>query len=526
MCVGRALFSADASPLSLFTIRGETAAYIEVWTRRIVIVAVFGVALANVAYMLGLYRTAYDAWVKLVVLVVHIFVVIIILQCRRSVTRLIRAPEGQHGGVTMIRNRLADLWHYFAIFIVLALWAVWALQIRNGYALLVQYVVATFAILVAARLISLAVLAGLDRIFRISPDLIRRFPELEAQANRYYPVLRGTVAGVIVVITLIAVLEAWNIDALAWFQSGRIGARLLSAVVTIGIAAVAALAVWESTNAALERHLARLAREARHTRAARLRTLLPMLRTVLLVCIAMVVGLTALSEIGVNITPLLAGAGIIGIAIGFGSQKLVQDVINGVFLLLENAVQVGDFVTVSGLSGTVENLSIRTIRLRATDGSVHIIPFSAVTSITNTNRGIGNASVSVNVAYKEDTDRVGTVLKEIADEMRKDPDFKHMMRGDLALWGRRQSRRVNGDDRGPDSMHRFRPLAGPARIQPPHEDPFPGTRHRSRQPDADHRGATAAQRTVPSGRSDYGAPTSAPGDQPRGEDQPVTRRMD
>jgi small-conductance mechanosensitive channel len=160
-----------------------------------------------------------------------------------------------------------------------------------------------------------------------------------------------------------------------------------------------------------------------------------MLRTTLLSVIITVVALTALSELGVNIAPLLAGAGIVGIAIGFGSQKLVQDLITGLFLLLENAMQVGDTVTVSGLSGVVENLSIRTIRLRAGDGSIHIVPFSSVTSVTNTNRGIGNASVSVHVAFKEDTDHVGNVLKEIASDMRKDPAFKPMIRGGLDLWG-------------------------------------------------------------------------------------------
>jgi moderate conductance mechanosensitive channel len=160
-----------------------------------------------------------------------------------------------------------------------------------------------------------------------------------------------------------------------------------------------------------------------------------MLRTTLLAVIVTVVALTALSELGVNIAPLLAGAGIVGIAIGFGSQKLVQDLITGLFLLLENAMQVGDSVTVSGLSGVVENLSIRTIRLRAGDGSIHIVPFSSVTSVTNTNRGVGNAAVSVNVAYKEDTDRVGAVLKEISAEMRADSQFKPMIRGDLDLWG-------------------------------------------------------------------------------------------
>jgi small-conductance mechanosensitive channel len=160
-----------------------------------------------------------------------------------------------------------------------------------------------------------------------------------------------------------------------------------------------------------------------------------MLRTALIVTILTIAGMTALSAVGVNIAPLLAGAGIVGIAVGFGSQKLVQDLLTGVFLLLENAMQVGDFVSVSGLSGTVENLSVRSIRLRAGDGSVHIIPFSSVTSVTNTNRGIGNAAVSVNLAYDSDIDRAGDVLKQIAVEMRREPGFKQLMRGNLDLWG-------------------------------------------------------------------------------------------
>jgi small-conductance mechanosensitive channel len=160
-----------------------------------------------------------------------------------------------------------------------------------------------------------------------------------------------------------------------------------------------------------------------------------MLRTALLCVIVTVVGLTALSEIGVNVAPLLAGAGIVGIAIGFGSQKLMQDLITGLFLLLENTVQVGDNVSVSGLTGMVENVSIRTIRLRAGDGSVHIVPFSAVTTITNSSRGAGNAAVSVNVAYREDTDRAGQILKDIVAEMRGEEEYHRLIRGDLELWG-------------------------------------------------------------------------------------------
>jgi moderate conductance mechanosensitive channel len=242
--------------------------------------------------------------------------------------------------------------------------------------------------------------------------------------------LRLAVSTIIAMHAIGALLEAWGVDIVSWFDPGRLGAVLFSEFASVVLAVAISAIVWEACNTAIERQLARFARDGAYARAARLRTLLPMLRTALIVTILIIAGLTALSAVAVNIAPLLAGAGIVGIAVGFGSQKLVQDLVTGVFLLLENAMQVGDFVSVSGLSGTVENLSVRSIRLRAGDGSVHIIPFSSVTSVTNTNRGIGNAAVSVNLAYE-----VGDVLKQIAAEMRREPGFKRLMRGDLDLWG-------------------------------------------------------------------------------------------
>lgn len=431
ICVVRAL----AGPFGLFRVRAETAAYIEIWARRIVGVGVSGVAFANVALLLGLHRGGYAAVLRLVMLIVHLFIVVIILQCRRQVAEAIRAPAGREGIAARARNRLAGLWHYLAIALDLALWAVWALNIRNGYSLLLHYFVGTIAVALIARLATIVVLSLIDRGFRISPDILQRFPGLEVRANRYLPLLRKIVSSIIGFIGFVALLEVWGVDAIVWFYGGQIGSRLLSAVTTIGIAALAAAAIWETSNALMDRQLNMLSREGHFARAARLRTFQPMLRTALLCVIVTVVGLTALSEIGVNVAPLLAGAGIVGIAIGFGSQKLVQDLITGLFLLLENTVQVGDNVSVSGLSGMVENVSIRTIRLRAGDGSVHIVPFSAVTTITNSSRGAGNAAVSVNVSYKEDTDRAGQLLKDIVAEMRREPEYRQAIRGDLELWG-------------------------------------------------------------------------------------------
>jgi small-conductance mechanosensitive channel len=422
-------------PPGLFIMRPETAAYIEIWARRIVTVGVSGIALANVALLLELHRGGYAALLRLVMLAVHLLVVVVILQCRRPVAQAIRSTRDTPGVAGIVRNRVAALWHVFAIAVVLALWGVWALNVQNGYALLLQYFAGTIVVGLLTRLVSILVLSLIDRGFRIKPDILQRFPGLEARANRYVPLLRRVVSVLITFVGLVVLLEIWGVDAIVWFHAGQIGSRLISAVVTIAIAGFAAAAVWEICNALMDRQLASLTRDGHFARAARLRTFQPMLRTALLCVIVTVVALTALSEIGVNVAPLLAGAGIVGIAIGFGSQKLVQDVITGLFLLLENVVQVGDNVTVSGLSGSVENVSIRTIRLRAGDGSVHIVPFSAVTTITNASRGAGNAAVAVNVAYKEDTDRAGQILKDIVAEMRREPEFKQAIRSDLELWG-------------------------------------------------------------------------------------------
>ena len=193
--------------------------------------------------------------------------------------------------------------------------------------------------------------------------------------------------------------------------------------------------MWEAANLSIQLHLSRLAREAQLARSARLRTLLPMLRTTLLVGIFSVVGLMVLSEIGVNTAPLLAGAGVVGLAIGFGSQKLVQDIITGLFLLLENTMQVGDVVSLGGLSGTVEALSIRSIRLRALDGSVHTVPFSAVTTVTNQTRDFDYAVVDVSVGLNEDPERVAGLVRAVAGEMRQEPRWQNAIRDDIDIMG-------------------------------------------------------------------------------------------
>jgi small-conductance mechanosensitive channel len=433
--VTRMFVSPDAPSLRLFHLTDQAAAYAVVWVRRIFAVGAFGFAASQIGLIFGLPPQAQDAFLKAIFLLVHLFLVIIVLQCRAPVATLIRGPEGRHGIGARVRHRLAAVWHLIAIFYIVGLWMVWAAEVRHGYVRIWHLFLITCGVSIVARLASILIIGGLDRSFRISPELSAKYPGLEARANRYYPVLRGAVTTLLFVVTGLALLQAWGLNTLAWFRANALGGRLVSAIITILIAAFIAVAAWEIINSMMDRQLARLTREAQMVKSARLRTLMPILRSVLMTTLVAIFGLTALSEIGVDIAPLLAGAGILGVAIGFGSQKLVQDFITGIFLLLENAMQVGDWVTVAGLSGSVENLSIRTMKLRAGDGSVHIIPFSSVSTVTNVNRGIGNAAVTVNVPITEDTDHVSDLLGEIARGMREERRFADMMRSDFQLWG-------------------------------------------------------------------------------------------
>ena len=421
--------------LRLVHVSDEGASYAVAWVRRIFAIGAAGYAASQIGQLFGLPQQANDAFLKAVFLLVHLCLIVMVLQCRRSVAARIRSPLQKPGLGGQIRNRLASIWHLVAIFYIGGLWMVWAAEVRHGYLRIWHLFLVTAGVLILARLFSIVVLGGLDRVFRAAPEAGPAGPALQRRADRYHPLLRRTVSAALIVVTGLALLQAWGINTMAWFHTNALGGKLVSAIFSIAIAAAVVVAVWEAVNASMDSHLTRLTQQAQYVKSARLRTLLPILRTVLLATLIAIFGLTTLSEIGVNIAPLLAGAGILGVAIGFGSQKLVQDFITGIFLLVENAMQVGDWVTVAGLSGSVENLSIRTMRLRAGDGSVHIIPFSSVSTVTNVNRGIGNAAVSVAVPIEEDTDRVSEVLSDIARQMRGEARLAEMMRSDFQLWG-------------------------------------------------------------------------------------------
>ena len=158
-------------------------------------------------------------------------------------------------------------------------------------------------------------------------------------------------------------------------------------------------------------------------RAKRARTLGSVVNNVATVLISGIAVLTTLREFQVDIAPVLTGAGIVGLAVGFGAQTLVRDVISGFFLILENQVRVGDVAAINGTGGLVEALNLRTIVLRDLEGTVHVFPNGAIQTLANRSKDFSYYVIDLGISYREDPDRVAAVIRQISDQMRADPAF-------------------------------------------------------------------------------------------------------
>lgn len=418
--------------LRLLPMGDETASYVQIWLRRFTIIGVYGYFLLDAALLLGLAASAHAVLLALLGLVLTGMLVVFILQQRQPVAALLR---GRGEGGTTLRNlrlRLAEVWHVLAIAYVIGGYIIWTLDVEGGFEFLLRATLLTLLVLAVTR--GLAHLIGrlIERLFRLNAELRARYPLLEARANRYLPAFHRVLNIALGVFTFLAILQVWGLEPFEWL-TGPEGRSLLSTLFLIGFVLLVALLLWEVFSAYVEATIQR--RAAEPGGGQRIRTLLPLAQNALRILLVVLVALIVLSEIGVNIAPLLAGAGVVGLAIGFGAQTLVKDIITGVFILIEDSLSVGDVVLVAGHSGVVERLTVRSIFLRDLEGNVHTLPFSSVDTIQNYSKEFSYAVIDMGVAYREDVDEVIAVMREVAEELRADEVYGPSITGDFEVLG-------------------------------------------------------------------------------------------
>lgn len=213
---------------------------------------------------------------------------------------------------------------------------------------------------------------------------------------------------------LSSVLAHWRADALEFL---RVDVPKILVIVVVAFVLIRLMKM-------LIKRLLAFSRHETGSRAQQLRTAAGVIGSVGTFVIIFLALMQILPVLGVNMGPLLASAGVAGLAIGFGAQTLVHDVINGFFILLENQYSVGDVVRVATVKGTVEAMSMRNTTLRDDDGTLHIVPNSEIKIVSNLTRDWAQVSLHVSVAYNEESDRVVRLLNEVAQDVRNDPAFR------------------------------------------------------------------------------------------------------
>ncbi|GAA4254176.1 mechanosensitive ion channel [Azospirillum formosense] len=452
LVAARILISPFAPTLRMVRMGDANALRLYRWVRRLAAVGVYGYFLAEGAYVLGLPLGAYGALLKLLGLAIAGMLIALILQNRRIVADWMhgnplsgdgdptataeRESEGQGAVLRSARRRFADVWHVLAIIYVVVTFGVWVLNVYGGFEYLARATGITILVAVIARLLVNGINRGLRRGLRMVPESQGALPPLKDRASLYLPFLHRAVKTVIWVGAAMMILYGWGFDTLAWTDT-RLGQRILRSTVTIALLLVGSIVAWEVVSAMIERFLASTDRNGtRIERSARVRTLLPLLRNAFLILLVTMVSLITLSELGVNIAPLLAGAGVVGLAVGFGSQTLVKDIITGLFILFEDSISIGDVVDVGGgHSGSVEAISIRSIRLRDGSGAIHTVPFNSVSTVKNMSKDFSYALFEVRVAYREDPDRVIELLKDIGTGLQADALFAPDIMAPLEVMG-------------------------------------------------------------------------------------------
>ena len=258
------------------------------------------------------------------------------------------------------------------------------------------------------------VINGLVRRHALKPQRgIRRYAVYSERLKNFF----YTIVHLLVWLAFIELgLRVWGMSLIRFTEGDghEVSVKLFSLAGTL----LFAWLIWILSDTAVHHALTRSRKGLANARA---QTMMPLIRNVLFVAIFIIALIVALANMGMNVTPLLAGAGVIGLAIGFGAQSLVADLITGLFIIIEDSLAIDDYVDVGGHLGTVEGLTIRTVRLRDIDGIVHTIPFSEIKSIKNYSREFGYAIFRVAVPASMDIDNAIKLMREVGQKMRTDP---------------------------------------------------------------------------------------------------------
>ncbi|QBX66277.1 mechanosensitive channel protein [Serratia quinivorans] len=371
----------------------------------------------------------------IIMLALTLYAVALILRNRKPIQRQINLlAERSMAFFSIILRGLGHVWHLLAIAYFLVLFALSQFDIGNSLRFMMTATVKSLVVVGLGALLSGMLTRWIFRRISLPEDVNRRYPMLERRINSYIPNGLKILRVIVVLAVTLLLFDAWHLINLYQWAGSENGEKIIGGLVHILLIVVIAVFSWTLMASIIEHRLAlELSNGIRPS--ARERTLLTLFRNVLAIVISTITIMIVLSQVGINIAPLLAGAGALGLAISFGAQTLVKDVITGVFIQFENGMNTGEYVTVSGITGTVERMTIRSIGLRDDYGVYHIVPFSSITTLANYAREFGVYRANYSVSRDEDIDHVHEVLHQAVDALKQDDQVKHFLVGEPVFNG-------------------------------------------------------------------------------------------
>jgi len=413
----RFMFAPQRPALRLLPFDDWAASY---WTRWLGFVFAFliygimlGVPVANqtVSFVLG------KAVRFLIVFVAAAIVIGLIVRNRSRVEAGIRVYAEKLGGELSQRSMLlfARFWHVAAFFYVVMVFLIWLFRPFDAMEIIVRSTGLSILTIMGGMLASLMMTRAIVRGIRLPEGLRQSLPALQGRLNAFVPRILKIFRFAVFVLSVLLLLDIWGLASfISWAQSAQ-GADIISRYSSAILVLLAAFAVWIAVMSWVDM---RLRSRSGYVVTARVRTLFQLFRNAFTVVIIIMASLLALSEIGINIGPLIAGAGVVGLAISFGAQTLVKDIITGAFIQIENAINEGDVITVAGTTGVVERLTVRSVRIRDLDGTAHIVPFSSVDMVSNFMRDFSYHVAVIGVSYDTDIPKAKNAMVEAFDRLK------------------------------------------------------------------------------------------------------------
>jgi small conductance mechanosensitive channel len=434
----RIFFSPDEQNLRVLPVSEENTQYFWVWMLRFVSYSAFYFLLVKALFVVQIAPASYDFIRALLILVFPIMTTVFILQVAGDIRTKYETPktsnENSSGAGKRILTPIIRYWPYLVIGYSWAIFIFLAVNYEKGFHYLYAATLKTGFVILALFLAMRLLEQMFSRLFTISERVKERFPGLEEKTNRYIRILRKTLGWIVVIVALGIIAQAWGIPVAAIVSSKK-GALIITRTIAILITIGLVVAIIGSTQLISDHVLKEKKGKKKKEVSQKMKTLVPMLKAAINIGAGFVGGIVILDRIGVNTTPILAGAGIVGLAIGFGSQTLVKDLINGLFILFEESIRVGDYVDVGKDEGMVEAVGLRTVKLRDLSGNIHVVPNSSIVAVMNYSKEFSRTVIDIGVAYREDVDEVMDIIREVGEEMRNDPEYSKNILEPIEVFG-------------------------------------------------------------------------------------------